>query len=153
MDEQLYAAGFKVVTSHCQHLTTLEISSYASARVVANPNGVLTFEITDVTVLIKTMIPSRDALSVLGVFFGISEDSPVSHDGSDQHDEQVLLFTDELSLEMWLSEHFLRSLDLFDESTDTGYGESGLQIEMLTKKIMVEVLGNKARDQVRREWR
>lgn len=152
MDEQVYGSGFKVFIDRCHHKTTFEISSYESARVVANPNGALTLECSDVALLSGAAIPSKSLFGMLGALLGAGDPSDLAHEGPDQTDEQILLFPDEVSLELWLGTEFLPGLNLFGDEDDRISSEASEEIGRLTKSIMVDVLGNKARNQVRRDF-
>lgn len=153
MDEQVYGPGFKVFIDRCHHKTTFEISSYESARIVVNPNGALTFECIDVALLSGATIPSRSLFGMLGALLGAGDSSDLAHEGPDQTDEQILLFADEVSLELWLGTEFLPGLNLFGDEDERVSSQASDEIGKLTKSIMIEVLGNKAKNQVQRDWR
>ncbi len=153
MDDQSFGEGFRVTTNRCLHRITLEIDSYESARVAVNPAGALAFECTDITNLYGAVIPTRLAAQVLGSIIGFSEPPDPSHEGeTDQKNEQVLMFSDELTLEMWLRQEFFPELDVF-EGEDLDENNITQVVDDMVKQVMVDLLGNKAKDRVRRDWR
>ena len=124
-DTHEFGSGFKVSIDRCQNRTAFEICSYAAARMVANPNGALTFECSDVAVLFGTMIPSRATIDSLRASLGFGG-APEPHDDLHQHNEQILLFGDELSLEFWLGPRFPPGYTFFgEEDRAAGEGANG----------------------------
>lgn len=150
MDEN-FGSGYRVNIGRCEHQTTIEIFSYESARIEVNPNGALTFECTDVSTLFGSSLPSRNTMMAISALMGMAEE-PELPDGPCHHDEKVLLFSDELSLELWLREDFLPNLSLFGEDGPIPEDAAGELIGRLTRKIMAETLATQAGDRVRRTW-
>jgi hypothetical protein len=156
MDQQQeFGPGFKVTTNRCRHRTTVEICSYESARVVVNPNGAFTLECSDIQTLFGAMAPTKESLrglGMLGSFLGFGDDPPTMHEGPDEHYEQVLLFADEVSLELWLGTELMPSLVIHVDDDEELDDEVRERLGQMTRDVMVEVLGNKAKKQVRRDW-
>ncbi len=152
MDDQLFGEGFRVTINRCTHRVILEVHSYASARLAVNPAGAITFECNDVTQLYGAIIPTKLAAQVLGSILGFAAlPDDIHEDETDTKHEQVLMFSDDLSLELWLRQEFFPNLDVFDDPELDEEHISGLVTEM-TRQVMAEVLGNKAKESVLRHW-
>jgi len=152
VNEQLFGEGFRVTTTSCKHKVDLKIDSYVSAMVSVNPAGAFTFECTDITPLYDAIIPTKLSAQVLGAIIGFSALPEELHEkGPDMETERMLLFTDEITLEMWLRQEFLPQLDVF-EGEDVDEDLVSSSVDDMTRQIMSDLLGNKAKEQVRRNW-
>lgn len=152
MDEQLFGEGFRVTVNACTHRVILQIDSYAAARILVNRAGAFTFECSDLTQLYEAVVPTKLVAQTLGAIIGFSAPPDAIHEGgTDEKKEQVLLFSDELTLEMWLRQEFIPHLDVLEDDDLDKESVSGTVNEMV-RKIMADMLGNKARENVRRTW-
>lgn len=118
----------------------------------STPRGAFTFECTDLTTLYDAILPTKLTAQILGAVIGFSSMPEGIHgDESDEHNEQTLLFSDELTLEMWLRQEFIPNLDLL-ESDDIDEESLADAVRIMVQQIMADVLGNKAKEEVRRTW-
>ena len=146
-----FGSGFRVITDRCQHRTVIDIYSYESAHIEVNPNGALTFECTDVIPLFSLAIPTQGTVMAITALFGMG-DVPDLPDGPCSHAEQILLFSDELSLELWLREGFIPNLSLLEEDSELTADETADLISRLTREIMSGMLARQASERVLRSW-
>jgi|GEM_PF-5734421 len=153
MDDQLFGEGYRITVNKCTHRVILRVDSYATARLAVNRAGAFTFECSDLTPLYDAVIPTKFTAQILGSIIGFSSAPEAVHeDETDEKSEQVLLFSDELTLEMWLRQEFLPHLDVLqgDDIDEEAVSET---IDEMVRQIMADILGNRAKESVRRTWR